>query len=546
MINARKDYGDWFRQKWNAAGDRWRGLPEWKRRWFNNILLGCLIEFFVHVGGHNLQLRPIVAIQNWGLDTINRMNASWCAWNGKCTSAVPQFAPPVLLAIDEETWRSPVWDGGEPDRAPRAQLATLIDRAFSSGASQVILDVAIEDRNVRGEGSRARSTREDVNARDDAGFADDLRELLQKPYFGNDRRLILVRGERRPLPTDDLAFLPEQKHAKAVDDVIANSGGRIIAAAPYFEVGSDQMLRDWDLFRVVCDRSEQLKTSGQYRVVPSVQLLVAAKFFKVADVVVAPAAKGNCESFPEQGESGLDASVLTQKADDLQRWMGRDEKTTQNCEPLDSLSQCSGVEQGYWQNVRNAFAGMNIRLGGLPREEGVSNRIVFRYTPDMIDVIPVRDTLSFHQGDDSILKGAVAGRIVVIGQTFAEAGDVYATPLGRMPGAVVLVNAIDSMVQHRFLSPPSTWEILLASFLTTVAVAFISVRTPSVFAATVATLFVICTSGIASFQLFSRGIWLDFSAPLIVIQIEQWLESVLEHVKPHSPEKHQAETKDRH
>ena len=46
--------------------------------------------------------------------------------------------------------------------------------------------------------------------------------------------------------------------------------------------------------------------------------------------------------------------------------------------------------------------------------------------------------------DDKFLHGAV----IVIGGTYAETRDWYATPVGDMPGAMVIVNAIDSLRAH--------------------------------------------------------------------------------------------------
>jgi hypothetical protein len=57
---------------------------------------------------------------------------------------------------------------------------------------------------------------------------------------------------------------------------------------------------------------------------------------------------------------------------------------------------------------------------------------------------------------------------------------------------------------------------------------YISARVPPLFATTIATLVVIVVSGGASFLFYSNGIWLDFSAPIIGIQIERWIESIKE------------------
>jgi len=51
---------------------------------------------------------------------------------------------------------------------------------------------------------------------------------------------------------------------------------------------------------------------------------------------------------------------------------------------------------------------------------------------------------------------------MVIGASFAESRDRHLTPLGEMPGTLVLINAIQSLYQHGELTAPPLWVKLLS------------------------------------------------------------------------------------
>jgi hypothetical protein len=52
---------------------------------------------------------------------------------------------------------------------------------------------------------------------------------------------------------------------------------------------------------------------------------------------------------------------------------------------------------------------------------------------------------------------AVAGRIVIIGGSFADGRDIYGTPIGPMPGAFLLVNSVYSLLHARELRHLPEW-----------------------------------------------------------------------------------------
>ena len=603
------DGGNWLRRKWIS-------LNKFQRHWAVNIALGIVIELAIHIAGHTFHFAPVVKFQNWGLDVVTRLSEGTCSWAGSadglraymsralnCPQSVAGGTAPILLNIDDETWRNPAWGGGEPDRAPRKQVVTLIDRAFSLGAEQVVLDILIADRAaplaaVQSSNAVSRGLREE-----DVQFAESLRTLLTKPYFGRDRNLVLVRSERQPVPPNESGpmasrtpYLPEMRGSRELDAVIAESAGRIVVAAPYFEVGRDRVVRDWVLFKVTCQRGDATGLPSKILIVPSVQLVTTAHRLGLKPNVISPPVGTNfanapasqhsaasapsvpnavsgsqCRSFSIAGASGLTDTAATVHECELDLAL-RGEQTGANspacsevvkrcnaagelnpewakgdaCKPLASQLRDSahstgvaskvanalglahaddGIFNRYWHSVQDAFktALSDPPLANLPHDGGVGNRVVFRYPPDGQGTTN-QSALPFLLADESTLQPyaqAFKGRIVVVGQTFSETRDFFDTPLGNMSGAMVLVNAIDSMAKHRLMQPPSSLLTYFVSFALILIVGYLFAKWDSMTGTTLATIAVIITSGVASFFLFAHGVWLDFAAPIIGIQIHR-------------------------
>jgi CHASE2 domain-containing sensor protein len=535
---------------WQWAHDISKRLRPLHKHWLVNVALGIAIEIGLIFAEHHFE--PVVAVQNWGLDVVTRLNRTACsAGEGgpewlKCPAAEGRKAPPVLIDVDDETWRSSAWGGGEPARAPRDRMATLIERAFDAGARQIVLDILVEDQALH----------EVPASVPDQDFANRLRTLMGREGFKENHRLVLVRTERLPLPQDASAsgpaFASELRRSAAVDAVVKESGGSIVVAAPYFQIGPDRRLRDWELFKVVCERDAKDSSRGHLRVVPSVQLATAAfsagkspacrnaplnqageSFKGCADTHAAHADDTvwkdftACMPFPAVGaaELGPDEAAARACALALQLKGRKAFEDIEACKsakpPADEKSKSKelareGIEHAYWSSVKPA---LGSNPGDLAREGGPENRVIFRYTSDTSPTINAGQFLAARGNALEQYKPLLSERVVVIGQTYAEAADSHITPLGRMAGAMVLVNAIDSMSRHGLMQWPHPlvkWGVVL---LVIVVGGFAFAWWTSAIAAILTTLFVVATAGVASFLFFRHGLWLDFAGPITGILI---------------------------
>ena len=125
-------------------------------------------------------------------------------------------------------------------------------------------------------------------------------------------------------------------------------------------------------------------------------------------------------------------------------------------------------------NCERANGGREGTLDSLPldrpiRVEGddVSKRVIYRVawkpgvvglgpvveSPDAVgggetQLVEVRPARLLAPGDPGAALPELEGRIVVIGGSFKGSGDRYNTPLGVMPGSLMIINAIEALTEN--------------------------------------------------------------------------------------------------
>lgn len=480
----------------------WRKLPEHTRahiraHWIMGMLVGAAVGALLLVL-EAIDAGPVRAINQWAYDSVTRLVA------GSSTASPPTDGPRVsLIDVDDITWRDPRWGGGEPVLSPREGLARLIDLAFARGASLVVLDVLAEPAAVA--------------ASQDGEHL--LAETIERALATDQRRgLVLVRSVRAPVTTrlvdqearaDRGLYFSEMRASVPLDSLSARSGGRVVAAAPYFAYSNDHVLRDWQLFQVVCDRAADGE-SGTLRVMPSVQLAVLAWRQRwAAERLPWLQGHGPCRPFPPSEPASADAESRYRAS---------------SYGGADFVRLERDVQIKAWNQIRE-LAGTRLALPATPPVAGsLNNRVVFRYL-NAPRSIPAHSLLWGESQPMLDLKGDV----VVIGQTYAESGDHHPTPLGVMPGATVLVNAIDSLSRHGVIQKPALHVKALVLVIEIVVVAGIYALGGAVLGQFLATLAAIVLLIPVSAILFQHGVWLTFALPLLAIQAHAWFDLLREH-----------------
>ena len=123
--------------------------------------------------------------------------------------------------------------------------------------------------------------------------------------------------------------------------------------------------------------------------------------------------------------------------------------------------------------------------------------------------------------------GALDGSIVVIGGSYFDAHDLHATPVGQMPGALVLLNAINTALQfpeEGSLRPAPWWLKWLSEIVVIVIVAFIFTfrALPIVFATLLSMLLAVVLILVVGRLWIASGILIGIAAPVIGIVIHKW------------------------
>ncbi|OQW93600.1 MAG: hypothetical protein BWK79_10295 [Beggiatoa sp. IS2] len=117
---------------------------------------------------------------------------------------------------------------------------------------------------------------------------------------------------------------------------------------------------------------------------------------------------------------------------------------------------------------------------------------------------------------DSFLQG----RIVIIGGSYEASRDIYATPLGRMPGIWVLANATHSLLQHGELKRYE-WQ----KWVTELVLIIIMFICFSSFWGIIISWIVVITIMIPiNLLLFKYGVWLSFVLPLFSVLLHHLYE----------------------
>jgi hypothetical protein len=466
----------------------WINLGHLYQHWTINVVIGILI-WIVTIVAHDSRI--IVAAQNWALDAAMQGRAGMGEKKGSMTP------PLTFIDIDEEMWRNPRWGGGEPPRAPRQGqrsaenpnaassvagagnvarstwgLLDVIDYALEHDARYLVLDVLVES----------------INDPEDIKFA----AAIEKRVAGLEKKgqhLFFARSLRDPL--GGMVQLSPELRPSSVDVVIQTHLGHLHAVAPYFGVSRDGVLRDWKLWRAGC-RRETEAGNGHWEILPSAQLAVAALLLSETDEQKAET-PWNVATEVEPCIVGAGAFA--------------------NGSPASPQAQ-PDTRVWNWLRKRNDLTGTsNLEAHD---EFELANRIFFKFhfppDPSQVRVIPAIRLLEPVRNENGF-----AGGLVVIGQSFEAARDQHATPLGVMPGAMVLVNSLDSMLDLKLLRPPGEVCKYLFELGSIILIGYVFARFDSFIATLVILITFVPLLLVLNYQLLRWSVWLDVSLPLLGI-----------------------------
>lgn len=449
----------------------WSRLSTDRRHFFLNLMIGLGILFLLQIFHNAPVLRQSEDI---AMDWVMRMR--------KCTVFNEPTIPFGWIDIDDETYR----DWKEPLYVPREKLADLIRFALESEPKMIVVDVDLAQRS--GDGTLEKPI-EDVLKDWYEG------ECRGKPLFsGRCPPLILV-ASLRPYKKG----LLEKRPSKL--DGLVNESEHIFWASPLFDQDWDQVIRRWRIWEPVWLN----KVDDRPTAMPSIQLLAATLLT-------------SCKKEMNDLQNCLDSLVLKGYNTMAGQPVSNDEKpctvTLWKQEEMESIRESQTLSLS-WDRL-----GRRI-LYSIPwQAEGSSGMTIptVRTTEDQKRLLLTR--ISALKVRNKQRLPDLQGRVVFIGGSFRDSRDIYPSPLGEMPGVLILINSLNSLLQQKAHGPHFSIIIILEIFLIVLLTIAFSVW-DSFWGMIVANLTIIVFLVPVSVWLFGYGLWLDFALPLAAIQIHQ-------------------------
>lgn len=383
--------------------------------------------------------------------------------------------PVAFLDIDERSYR--YW--GEPLFVPREKLQRLIEHAVNSGASLVVVDVELSQTTGTGDSTLS------------AYFASLGNTGAEVPP------IILVKGLRTQLGCDQC---PMEQRPSFLDATVATSP-YLHWAAPLFDVDDDGVIRRWRLWQKT-SRLETNSDKSQQEWLPSIQWLAVNL---LCNSGVKHTAKYSGPMTP--------ASACTS---------GAEEK---------SNPRTGKTQEHLKDNVDDKLARRVLYTIPWSLREGETFPSWMGKEPTGGKLFTVKPAVLVTENSPRI-DPEMQGRVVFIGASFTDSRDAFATPLGIMPGTVVLANAYLSLAQSGEARENPKWKYGLEALLI-VLLAVLFARLPGLVAKLLGTMVTLAILLPASLYLYKSGVWLDFAIPLIAVEFHAVLEGIDEKLRHH-------------
>ncbi|MDM8559088.1 CHASE2 domain-containing protein [Candidatus Parabeggiatoa sp. HSG14] len=458
--------------------------------WVMVLLLGLgMAPTFTH-----LEQYPVfMDVQDTvGIDWLMRITQQNIPATQAGVQKIPQF---VWLDIDDETHRQ--W--GEPLFTPRNRIQRLIDAAVKAEARLIIVDIDVSRQTpIEGLQSRYKDLKLHPYDEELANYLAEYPAYCQThphcPSIILARTFLNVQNDSSTPPP---YYQPRLAFEK-LEQAVANSKGYIQWASPRFHKSRDQVVRRHSHWKAIC-------TDEQPGVIASIGVTATALL--------------NSDT-PKQAQDTINQGLVSLKPQNCTETYIQSKPPPENIE-IGSLKLSTNpysVRQRIvfsmpWL-IRSEDTGKLELLNWLPNEIGFP--IVTRLSALHFSETAETDVPVAHL-EDHVKKG-----IVIIGGSYREGRDDHKTPLGSMPGALVIINATHSLLHYQQIEPlPNEVKwLIIATLILVMTMIFLCVA--SFWLAQMLNLLIIIGMMFISVILFrNAGLWLDFATPLIFVQLYQ-------------------------
>jgi len=413
-----------------------------------------------------------------------------------------QIPPFVFLDIDNQTHQR--WN--EPLVTPRNKLKELIDVAVKGEARLVIVDIDVS-RNLPIEGVPVGALQQHPYDQALYDYIANYKKHCERtncppiilarvfhplPGFDEKQKNIanLFRPYKEPIYESRISFLEE---------AVAKSAPYVQWASPLFQASSyDSAIRRWSLWQAIC-------TNKQPQVLPSIQLLAAALVR---------------HKTPQQAQESLNNALSQFKPAFCNNYYV---PKIVSSEPL-KIAEGLEIKEGLF-GIRQRII---YKMPWLPPTNRVDDKWTVRYflldydqeTQEREVILTVFSAQSYLDSAlDANAAGALTDKIVLIGGSYTDGGDLHHTPLDDMPGGLIIINAIHSLLQHGEIKSLSLWESFkwILFLLCVVNVILLLLGNSFWWIIFMITVTVFFLPSI----LFEDNVWVNFLLPLLAVYVNQ-------------------------
>jgi len=373
---------------------------------------------------------------------------------------IPPF---VFLDIDNKTYQA--W--GEPMFTPRERLKTLVQTAVNAKARLVIVDIDV---------SQAAPTEGSLLHSEDQALKDYLHsyviECRKKQEQSECPTIIFARAFRSKISNEMLV-----PRIGFLEEVITQGAPYLYWGSVNFYLSQDSVVRRWRLWQEAClDEKPQM--------IPSLQLLAMAI---VKEDCVVEEMQIALKSFKPQSCN------------------------YKNIVPTHEMVNFCGLT--FSNNIQDVNRQI---MYSMPWMSESPSFIITQANENILIVLPA---LHYAETSSTVNLDILTDSIVIIGGSYTDGRDIHMTPIGYMPGALILINALHTLLEYEKIEQLSPilkilMVVVLISLMTILLAYF-----RSVWGILFAGIFIILILLPVSIVLFKYGIWLDFSIPLTVILI---------------------------
>ncbi|MEQ1628699.1 MAG: CHASE2 domain-containing protein [Nitrospira sp.] len=474
----------------------WKMLAPFLQHLLMSLGIGIIAAIILHVA------RPYVP----GLAGAETAATDWAIkfWEDRLDTVHPGDDRFVFIDIDEPTYRA--WK--DPLFAPREKLLPLIQFVLDAQAKLLVVDIELTKYAPRPTSPPSTPHPGIEPDNPDDALAAYLRRYserfasAQKPMAIVPTPIILARtirsrlrsGPSEPGQADGVRTdaIREERSSEFLEPIVAGSSV-LHWGSPLSDRDDDGLVRNWRLLEATCLKDEP-------HAVPSMALLS----WVLLRAPLLNSASSTPAAFKEE----------------LRRRFAPSRATCGPSSTPEALPVAASVSP--WTLVDRVL-GKPLVLSTKPSD--LEQRIFYKFHPGTVlagQFSRVSAKLITDSAPDQpVSRDWIRDAIVVIGSSYETGKDLHLTPIGEMPGALVVINQINALLefgQFQELSRGIRWTgLLLLIAIFSLVFSFFT----KAWGAQVSTFVINAILLPLSLWLFQYGWWLDLVFPLFVLQAYQ-------------------------